>query len=218
MIQVYGLGQCALDHLALVPSYPEADTKCEFKDMIVQGGGPVATALVALSRWGISCAIAGVIGDDAFGGEIRRSLDEERVDTTGLVVRRGGGSQFAFIAVEAGTGKRTIFWRRPTGAALASSELNHDLIRSAKVVHTDGLFIEASLAAARTARAAGVKVVVDAGTLRDGMLELAKESDCFVVSATFARALVGEDRPLEACRRFAELCTRVVGGTLGGGG
>src|ERR1017187_6868585 len=88
MIQVYGLGQCALDHLALVPSYPEADTKCEFKDMIVQGGGPVATALVALSRWGISCAIAGVIGDDAFGGEIRRSLDEERVDTTGLVDRK----------------------------------------------------------------------------------------------------------------------------------
>ena len=215
MIQVYGLGQCALDHLALVPSYPEPDTKCEFKDMTVQGGGPVATALVALCRWGISCAIAGVIGDDSFGAEIRRTLDEERVDTTGLLVRRGCGSQFAFIAVEAGTGKRTIFWRRPTGAALAPNELNHDLIRSARVLHTDGLFIEASLAAARTARAAGVQVVVDAGTLREGMLELAKQSDCFVASATFARALVGDDRPLEACRRLAELGPRVVGVTLG---
>jgi ribokinase len=218
MIQVYGLGQCALDHLALVPSYPEPDTKCEFKDMTVQGGGPVATALVALSRWGISCAIAGVIGDDSFGAEIRRSLDEERADTTGLLVRRGCGSQFAFIAVEAGTGKRTIFWRRPTGAALAPNELNHDLIRSAQVLHTDGLFIEASLAAARSARATGVQVVVDAGTLREGMLELAKQSDCFLASATFARALVGDDRPLEACRRLAELGPRVVGVTLGENG
>ena len=215
MIQVYGLGQCALDHLALLTSYPEPDTKCEFKDMTVQGGGPVATALVALSRWGISCAFAGVIGDDSFGAEIRRTLDDERVDTTGLLVRRGCGSQFAFIAVEAGTGKRTIFWRRPTGAALAANELNHDLIRSARVLHTDGLFIEASLAAARIAKATGVQVVVDAGTLREGMLELAKQSDCFVASATFARALVGEDRPLEACRRLAELGPRVVGVTLG---
>ena len=215
MTQVYGLGQCALDHLALIPSYPQSDTKCEFKELVVQGGGPVATALVALARWGTSCAFAGIIGDDPFGADIRHMLDKEGVDTNGLLVRPGCGSQFAFIGVEAETGKRTIFWRRPTGRALGSDELNHDLIRSVQVLHTDGLLIEASLAAARTARAAGVRVVVDAGTLREGMLELAKESDFFLVSATFARALVGNDRPLDACRRLAELGPQVVGVTLG---
>ena len=29
-----------------IVSYPAPDTKCEFSDMVVQGGGPVATALV----------------------------------------------------------------------------------------------------------------------------------------------------------------------------
>jgi sulfofructose kinase len=215
LTQVYGLGQCALDHLALIKSYPEPDTKCEFKELVVQGGGPVATALVALSRWGISCAFAGVIGDDRFGAEIRQSLDVEGVDTRGLLVRAGCSSQFAFIVAEAGSGRRTIFWRRPTGAAPSANELDLGAIRSARVLHTDGLFIDASLAAADAARAAGVPVVVDAGTLRDGMLELAKRSDYFLASATFARALVGENQPLDACRRLAELGPQVVGVTLG---
>jgi ribokinase len=215
MIQVYGLGQCSLDHLAVLPSYPKPDTKCEFTQMVVQGGGPAATAIVALSRWGVSCAFAGIVGDDSFGADIKRSLNDEGVDTSGLLVRPGGGSQFAFIAVEAGTGKRTIFWRHPSGAPLSPNELNHDLIRQAKVFHTDGLYIEASLAAARTVKQSGGQVVVDAGTLREGSLDLAKQSDCFIASAGFARSLVGADRPLDACRRLAELGPRVVGVTLG---
>ena len=48
--QVFGLGQCCVDYIVKVNAYPEPDFKCEFSDMVVQGGGPVATALVALSR------------------------------------------------------------------------------------------------------------------------------------------------------------------------
>ena len=67
MAKVWGLGQCCLDYIGKIVSYPPPDTKCEFSDMVIQGGGPVATALVALSRWGVPCAFAGVIGDDQFG-------------------------------------------------------------------------------------------------------------------------------------------------------
>jgi sugar/nucleoside kinase (ribokinase family) len=60
-----------------VETYPPPDGKFEFTDMVIQGGGPVATALVALSRWGISCTFTGVVGDDQFGTFIKASLDEE---------------------------------------------------------------------------------------------------------------------------------------------
>ena len=53
--QVFGLVQCALDYIGKVADYPSPNEKCEFSDMVIQGGGPVATALVALSRWGVSC-------------------------------------------------------------------------------------------------------------------------------------------------------------------
>jgi len=212
---VYGLGQCALDFLGKVDAYPPPDVKCEVFDLVIQGGGPVATALVALARWGVSCVLAGVVGDDLFGGMIRDSLAEEGVETREVMTRKGAGSQLAFIVAEPGKGRRTIFWHRPTGPPLRPDEIDCRLIRSAKVFHTDGLFPEASLAGARAARAAGVAVVVDAGTLRDGILGLARVSDYFIASETFSRALVGNDRPLDACRKLAELGPRLTGVTLG---
>jgi ribokinase len=214
-IDVFGLGQCSLDYIGRVDAFPPADSKCEFTDLTIQGGGPVATALVALSRWGAETALAGVVGDDSFGKSIAGSLNAEGVDTTGVVVRDGCASQFAFIAAEPGIGRRTIFWRRPTGAALTPGEIDFDRLRSAGALLTDGLFAEASLAAAREAKRAGVPVVVDAGSLRDGMLELAALSDFFIASESFARALIEEENPRKACRRIAELGPSLAGVTLG---
>jgi len=213
--QVYGLGQCALDYIGKIDAYPPPDVKCEFSDMVIQGGGPVATALVALARWGLSCVFAGVLGDDLFSSMIKASLDGEGIDTSGVLVRKGFDSQFAFIVAEPGSGRRTIFWRRPTGPPPSPDEINYSIISRAKVVLTDGLFLEAALAACTAARKAGGHVVVDAGSLREGMLDLARLSDYFIASETFATALVGDDKPMEACKRLAELGPRVVGVTLG---
>ncbi|UCD31274.1 MAG: hypothetical protein JSV38_10760 [Desulfobacterales bacterium] len=215
IFKVFGIGQCCLDYIGKISSYPQPDTKCEFSDMVIQGGGPVATALVALARWGVSCTFAGVIGDDPFGAMIRSSLDDEEIDTSGILVRNGFASQFAFITAEPHVGRRTIFWKRPTGPSLSPEEINYGMIRNARVVHTDGIFPEASLAACKTAKQAGVKVVVDAGSLREGMLELARLSDYFLASETFAKAFVEEDNPLAACMKLAELGPDVVGVTLG---
>lgn len=212
---VVGLGQCCLDVLATVDAYPGADSKCEYGERVIQGGGPVGTALVALSRWGLSSAALGVVGDDAFGPMIVDSLAREGVDTAGIVTRAGETSQFAFVVAEPSRATRTVFWRRPTGALLAPSEVDLGLVRRARAFHTDGLFIDAALAAARAAREAGVPVVVDAGTLRDGMLDLARLADWFVVTEKFARALTGGSDPAAACRALAALGPRVVGVTLG---
>jgi len=212
---VFGLGQCCVDYIALVESYPPPDAKCEFSKMVVQGGGPVATALVALSRWGVACAFAGVAGEDRFGVMIHKTLVQEGVNADGLLIRKKHESQFAFIVAEPGVGRRTVFWRRPTGPPPRPEEIDLTPLARAKVFHTDGLFIEAALAAAREAKLARVAVVVDAGSPRDGMLDLARVSDYFITSEKFARELVGDDRPRDACRKMAELGPRVVGVTLG---
>jgi len=231
--QVFGLGQCSLDYIGRIAAYPRPDSKCEFSEMAVQGGGPVATALVALARWGVTGTFTGIVGDDDFGRAIVASLVDEGIDLTGLQTRRGAGSQFAFITAETG-GRRTIFWRRPTGPPLQTGEVPFDLLRRARVFHTDGIFPEAALAAAGSARRAGVAVVVDAGSLREGMLDLARQSDVvdagslregmldlarqsdfFIASESFARDFIGGDDPREACRRLGEFGPNLVGVTLG---
>lgn len=216
IFEVFGLGQCSVDYIGKVDRFPSPDVKCECSDTVIQGGGPVATALVALSRWGISCCFTGVIGNDLFGGIIKQSLDLEGIDTRGLLVREGTESQFAFIAAEpARKGRRTIFWRRPTGDPPGPEEIDYKALREARIFHTDGLFMEASIAASEAARDAGVPVAVDAGSLRPGMLDLARLSDCFLTSQNFARALIGEDDPVRACLRLGELGPRIAGVTLG---
>jgi len=217
-LQVFGLGQCSLDYIGKVNAYPPPDVKCEFSDLTIQGGGPVATALVALARWGVSCAFAGVAGDDSFGDMISASLEKEGVDTSRLLVRKGFDSQFAFIVAEPRVGRRTIFWRRPTGPPPNPQEIDKRIIRKAMVFHTDGLFSEASLAGAEAAQDAGVHVVVDAGSLREGMIDLARVSDYFLASESFADAFAGEGNAVDACYTLAKLGPRVVGVTLGSKG
>ena len=69
---VFGLGQACIDYIGTVAAYPPPDGKCEFSNLVIQGGGPVATAMVALARWGVPCAFAGLLGDDIFGPFIKK--------------------------------------------------------------------------------------------------------------------------------------------------
>ncbi len=153
------------------------------------GGGPVATALATLARFRVATRFAGIVGDDEAGYKILQSLLSEHVDTTYLVERPDSTSQRAFVAVERATGKRTVFWQRPTGAELAPDELDDGFFRGVKFLLLDGRMKEVSLAAARKAKELNIPVMLDAGSMRDGMLELAQLSDYVVGSEPFAREL-----------------------------
>ena len=192
---VVGIGQCAWDMLAVVDHFPQADTKKEALAWEEQGGGPVATALAALSRLGISCRFHGVTGDDREGAAIRQSLVEEGIDVTGLVRRSNAASQTAFIAIDRDKGTRTIFWKRPSGAPLTKGELPPDFLSNAEFLLLDGLMMDVSLYAARQATEAGVPVLLDAGRVREGMLELARRCQYVVGSEEFARELGWKDDP-----------------------
>ncbi len=186
MLDVFALGQCVVDRLALVDRLPAADEKAEVASIREECGGPAATASVALARWGRRCAFAGVVGDDPEGRRIREDLEAEGVEPR-LLVRTGETSQFAFVAVERGSGRRRIYWRRPSGAAPTPLEIDPP---AARVFLTDGLFGEASVAAAAQAQV----VVVDAGTLRDGTRKMIPHADIFVSSESFARDYAGGPR------------------------
>jgi len=207
MFDVLGLGQCTFDRMGVVAGLPPPDEKREIEAEHEQVGGPIATALLALASWGRRCAIAGVIGDDPEGARIVGGLGG--IDTSRLLVREGARSQRAFVAVERGTGRRTIYWRRPTGAPPEPPEIPPP---EASVFLCDGLYAEASVSLARVSK----MVVVDAGTLREGTEALLPLAHVFVASEVFARAFAGD--PRTACRRIREAGAAVAGVTLGARG
>jgi sulfofructose kinase len=212
---VAGFGQCALDFLCTIDRYPPLDTKCEFDDFMVQGGGPVATALVVLARWGIPARFAGVVCPDPFGRLILEGLKEERIDTSAIRIREGSRSQFAFICVEKETGKRTVFWGRPDTPVFPPLEPPENFLKGAGALHLDGLFPEASIRLAKEAKERRIPVILDAGTLRPGMLELIRYTDHLIAAENFVSQFSPEDplpRRLEALKRLGP---EVVAVTLG---
>ncbi|MBO1223595.1 MAG: hypothetical protein JYX80_04155 [Candidatus Scalindua sediminis] len=213
---VVGLGQCCVDYLALVEQYPYVNEKSEVNKLTIQGGGPVATAMVTLSRLGVSTSFIGKISDDYFGTLIQDSLTAEHVNIDHIVVEKGGRSQVSFIVIEKETGKRTIFWTKPTVAPLSPDEINKDIIRNARVLHLDELMIEGSLEAARCAKDAGVTVVVDAGSLREGSLELIKMADYVITSEVFAKQYYSNNYDAKAAAmELLKMGSRAVVVTLG---
>jgi ribokinase len=197
-MKVAGLGQCSLDNLFIVDSFPVPDTKKEIIAWTTAGGGPVATALAGLSRLGISCSFHGIIGDDEAGKIIADSLNVEKVDIKGLLVRPQSCSQVAFIAIEKGSGRRTIFWKRPSAGPLKPEELPVNFFDKTDFLLIDGLMTEASFYAVHKAREKNIPVMLDAGRVREGMIELVRLCDYVVVSEEFAREFAGNSAPFDA--------------------
>ena len=143
-IEVIGLGQACIDYLGRISSFPEEDGKMELMDLHTQCGGPASTALITLSRLGIRTSFLGSISDDAFGLEIVKGLKEEKVDHTFLKTTPGYTSQFAFIAINKDDGRRTIFWTQGSVPHLKSTDVYLSSFPRARILHTDGLMVEAS--------------------------------------------------------------------------
>jgi sugar/nucleoside kinase (ribokinase family) len=158
-----------------------------------QCGGPASTALATLSRLGIKTSFLGSISDDTFGIQIVEGLREEKIDFSHLKITPGYTSQFAFIAINKNTGTRTIFWHRGSVPHLRAVDVDLSPFRASSTLHLDGLMVEASIEAARQARSRGWTVVMDAGTMREGSMELVPLVDVLIASERFAEPLVGAD-------------------------
>ncbi len=216
-VRVVGLGQCSQDLFGRVPLYPSVDQKVELLETFSQGGGPVATALVTLSRLGVRTAIASRTGGDDLGTMIRRGLVDEGVDCFHLLVDPSGTSQFAFIAVDP-FGHRNIFWTRGSARPLSETEIPLSLIAQSTVVHLDGLHLDAAVTAARHARHCGVTTVLDGGTFRPGTERLLPWIDHLVVSTRFARQVCDSENTEKVLSRLLQWGAEVAVVTRGAEG
>ena len=99
---VAGLGLNAVDHLCVVPHFPQFDSKLKMLDFSRQGGGQAATAMVTCQRLGLKTRYLGKVGDDAFGEYSRHCLEAEGVTIEGVVTVSGVRNLFAFILIDRG--------------------------------------------------------------------------------------------------------------------
>lgn len=227
-----GLGFVSNDHLAVLPFIP-VDTKVRMLSHAILGGGPAGNATAAAAALGRSAAFIGTVGDDADGRMILADFARQGVDTSMTVVRTGATSAIAYLWIDAKTGARSCAWTREGLTELAAGEITPAIaaaIGRAKILHLDGHNAAGAIAAAKVAKAAGVTVMYDAGTIRDGMEELLALADLVICSGEFVVSVAaGRDRlvttgytedEVEAAVRalYAKYRPAVLGATMGVGG
>ncbi len=215
-VQFVGLGYCSNDHLCRIAEIP-IDSKTEMLEHMIQGGGPAADATVGAARLGLKAAFVTAIGDDADGVKILADFQADKVDVSGIRVRKGGCSPIAYCWVT-NDGGRSVAWTRNKLELLKADEIPLEMIRGAKVLHLDGHHPDAAVAAAKAAKAAGVLVNLDAGTFTPRIDELLALADIIIASEAFARRWSGEEHLEAALRKLKTIGAKVTGLTAGSKG
>ena len=224
-----GVGFVSNDHLAILPFIP-MDTKVRMLEHRILGGGPAANSTAGAAALGMSAAFVGTVGDDADGRMILDTFARQGVDTSMVKVRPGATSAIAYLWIEEKTGNRSCAWTREGLTELSADEITPDIaeaIRGAKILHLDGHNAAGAIAAAKVAKEAGVTIMYDAGTIRDGMAEILPLADLLICSGEFAVSVAtGKDKlittgytedEVEAAVRalYAKYRPTVCGATMG---
>jgi sulfofructose kinase len=190
-VDVVGLGTNALDLLGVIGGPPEPDTKAPLLDFEVQGGGMVATAMVACARLGLRARYVGKFGDDYWARLGRRLLARDGVDVRHALPAPGSPGHVSIMLIDAGTGARTGFFRRPPAYAIQPEELDRAAITSGRLLHVDGVDAAAAARAIRWAREAGMRVTMDGERVVDGIDEVWPAVDALVCNPRFVARVTG---------------------------
>jgi sulfofructose kinase len=209
-MRIVAMGLANLDLLGVLPAYPDKNSKNRVDPLVIQGGGPAATAIAAAAALGADTAFLGAIGDDDFGHLIARGLAELGVDLRGLVRVPGARSPLSFVAVDRSDASRTVFHAPGTAPPLDPEAIDWSLLDGAAVLLIDGRQPAAQLAAARRARAGGTTVLLDAERLDEPTRALLAVTDVCVASSGIA-----SDEPAAVLDHLAALGPTTVVVTLG---
>jgi sulfofructose kinase len=216
--EVFCLGLAIQDTIMTVAEIPAQPVKIYAKARRDVGGGPAATASVAITRLGGRAMFAGRLGEDATGVALYRELVDEGVDTNWLRLFAGHRSPGAVILVD-GAGERLIVAYADPDLPDDAGWLEPDTFGGA--VLCDLSWPQGALKALQAARSQGVPTVLDADISRHehgAIAPLIDAAEHVVFSRPGLAQFSGVDDVETGLRRVARPEHRLVGVTDGADG
>ena len=189
--EVVGMGLNSVDFIGLVPEFPTINSKMKLLQFSKQGGGQVATAMVALARWGAKTKYIGKVGGDELGSFSLDTIREEGVDISSVTIELHANNQFAMILVDGVSGERTILWDRDERLMYREGELKKKDICSGKILHLDGHDIRAAIRSAQWAKKEGIPTVIDIDKVEPLTGKLIRQIDFVITSSRFPTLMTG---------------------------
>lgn len=211
---VVGIGGATVDHLCVVDHFPEEDEKIVPSFSSIQGGGQAANAIACLARLGAKTAMIGTVGEGAIGKHAIDTLKEEGVDTDHMTVQEGHAPALSSIIINDEKSTRTIVADRGRLEKFIINDDMYDVIKSAKIIHSDAHFPEENMKLLKFARENGVKICVDSEPHTPNAKEFVNVADYLIVSRRFVEELFHHDYE-KALNEFIEAGAEIAIITLG---
>lgn len=129
MLDILAVGELLIDFTPM--------GKGQFK---ANPGGAPCNFLTMAQKLGAKTAFIGKVGEDAFGVQLKQVLDQQGIDTEGLVMDSRHGTTLAFVHL-AENGERSFsFYRKACADVMLSiEEVNLELLNRTKVLHFGSL-------------------------------------------------------------------------------
>jgi len=211
---ISGAGVCCLDYIMMTPR-PEWGGSAPIRQYCVQGGGLVATALVACARLGARTQLFSLLGEDDHALRILTELEDEGVAASGVARIPGWESPFSIVHVDSDSGERTIFHRGAGGRAWPGGDLS--AIAGSDVLLVDHCFPDLTRAAIAVAKSCGAPVVADTQPAPSN-LDWLKGVDVLIAPGEYARRPEFRGDLAAALRAIRDCGPRTAVITLGADG
>ncbi|MCB1232223.1 MAG: carbohydrate kinase [Verrucomicrobiae bacterium] len=217
---IVGIGMSTIDLLKVVEEFPEGEGVTEVIENRLQGGGPVASALVTAAKLGASAAIVDRIGSDWRGELVRHEYRAAGVDTRFLELEPDRETTFAAVLVRQRDGARHVIFSPGNFTPLAIDEMPVQAIKRAKVLHLNGRHWPGCVDAALAIRGAGGLVSFDggAGRFHERLRELLPLVDIHISARDFVANLAESDDTGEQLAAMIGLGAKIAAVTDGENG
>ncbi|MFI1370641.1 ribokinase [Streptomyces longwoodensis] len=210
MTDIVVLGSTNMDLVAYVEKAPRRGETVTGREFRTVPGGKGANQAVAAAHAGGTVSFIGAVGDDAFGGRLRSTLEHSGVSTDHLRTVEGT-SGTAHIVVDDEGGNAIVVVPGANGTVDRLAPGDEGLIASA-----DALLLQleiplaAVVAGARTARAHGVRTILTPAPAQPLPPDLFDATDLLVPNEHEATVLTGRTDPLQAAIALLEVVPEVV--------
>jgi ribokinase len=217
MTHIAVLGSTNMDLVAYVTKAPQRGETVTGREFRTIPGGKGANQAVAAARAGADVSLIGAVGADAFGSQLRSTLEHSGVDTDHLRTTEGP-SGTAHIVVDDEGGNAIVVIPGANGTVTALAPGDEGLIAAADVLLLQlEIPLNAVLAGAEAARRHGVRTLLTPSPVQPLSSQLLASIDLLVPNEHEAAALTGVTDPREAAAALLDQVQQVVV-TLGAAG
>jgi len=208
-------GIAVLDHVFTTAAFPKGAGKHFASGYLEVGGGPAATAAVAVARLGGTALFWGRVGDDATGARILAELGEWGVDVWNARLCPDGRSPISAVIVD-DTGERMIVAFADAGLDPSPDWLPLDTVGHMDAVMVDSRWPQGAETVLSAAKTHGVPGILDADATPDNAAKALLSMASHVAFSTAGLAqTTGTDNLADGLARAAEMTDAWLAVTAG---